>query len=348
MSSKISPDFNAEQVAHELVTSLYQRMLDEGLNADDAQGNANLLFELTKICGSLVQQDGANEFEGNTLPFDDSTARQAMDLFAEALFACVLRCIRAGLPEEFKIQFVQNLAQDVYGQAKQVVASTYGQEMTPGVTFSREQQVIWMTQAAESVLMTYLNEYEKQYGELEPHQQPTEVTAMAPPTPMDTVAPILATAPLPAPAPVHVVRIHPRLAATALLYNALPEERQVALMAAFSPTVQKEVQQIAQNPQVIEHQCDLKAVHTALLELKDMMLQPPVPPPSVQEQLESVLKTMPAEHVLSLLKTERPGVRAYLAPWLALPDAFQPLPNLPQKVTTVIEQTLLKQLQGQI
>jgi hypothetical protein len=195
----LADTFDPQDVAQSVTGDFYQRMVDNAtawvLTDDLIQTMANLLFEMAKISGGLFLDDPtlATAGEGSpTFDINDAMALQGVKLFGEGVFHAQLKAHAMGLPVDVGTQLVQSLAQDLFQQAKQVMASTYGQEDTPELQFSWEQQASWMQQSADNGFIFYLNEYEKEHGPIQ--ASPIAGMQMVPePQPPDVSDPVAVT-----------------------------------------------------------------------------------------------------------------------------------------------------------
>ncbi|MDX2085919.1 MAG: hypothetical protein SFZ03_11090 [Candidatus Melainabacteria bacterium] len=206
----LADQFNPEAVAQELIQPFHEGMQQSGIPADEIQTNTNIAFEFAKIAGSLILQEpgfkppNSDQF----LPFDEKMARLCIQMFLDGVYHAAMKCWEYGIVGDLKSQLLQSLAQDVFFQSKQLVASTYGQEDTPEIQFSQQQLKEWTLQAAESILMHYISEFEKQYGPIQQFTQQAQAAAApeqappaqapAPPPPTEPPAPA-AEAPIPPP-----------------------------------------------------------------------------------------------------------------------------------------------------
>ncbi|MBY0405185.1 MAG: hypothetical protein K2X66_14905 [Cyanobacteria bacterium] len=164
----LQEQFNPEHIAHELTTEFYQRMVSLHLPDEEIQSTANVLFEFGKIAGSLILDEGGIESPSTnqTIPYDMSMATQSMKLFCEGLYHTALKCYEMRLPNELKSGLMQQVAQDLFSQTKQMVLTTYGQESTPEYQITMDQQVLMICQTVDSAMTYLLAEYEKQNGPL--------------------------------------------------------------------------------------------------------------------------------------------------------------------------------------
>jgi hypothetical protein len=165
----LQEQFNPEHIAHELTTEFYQRMVSLHLPDEEIQSTANVLFEFGKIAGSLILDEGGIESPttNQTIPYDMAMATQSMKLFCEGLYHTALKCYEMGLPNDLKSGLMQQVAQDLFSQTKQMVLTTYGQESTPEYQITMDQQVLMICQTVDSAMTYLLAEYEKQNGPIQ-------------------------------------------------------------------------------------------------------------------------------------------------------------------------------------
>lgn len=333
-------ELNVEYLAHELTTLLNQRMVEMRLPDTEVQSNANILFEFAKIAGKLIQDEGGfpHPVTNENVPYDLITARQIMDLFTEGLFQAALLCTQKGLPFELKSQFLQSLAQDVYGQAKQIAITTIDQDQTPGTQIPREQQVQWVVQTAESALLYYIDQHEKQFGPIQavtpppdpmmgPEFQPSagaipaypaETEALLPPVgdPLGLSAPeAMAPAAPKGPHP------HDKYAAVALLLSTLDNQTASLLMRRFNPD-EKQLIQYYQDPVAVDANLDISCVTRHLKTFKQLMKEgSPQLKSKTVDHFEALAKAVPRDRVYQMVSYDRPKVKQYLEGYFPKPDA---------------------------
>jgi hypothetical protein len=194
----LQDELNIDQAAQDITGAIYTRLGEQAatwnLTEDEVASFSQLVFEMIKIAASMMlEEPGIQTQDGqSTLPWELPMAIQGLRLFAEGILQGQLKSKQMGLPPDLAGHLVQTMALDLYNQCKQVVVSTYGQENTPEVQFSWEQQVSWMVQTADNGFLYYLQEYEKQNGPVK--------TLATTPSPAEAAA-ILPTTPIPAPVP---------------------------------------------------------------------------------------------------------------------------------------------------
>lgn len=377
-------DFNPEQVAQDITTALYQRMLQSRLPEDEAQGNANIAFEFAKIACNLILEDPTIQLSEGAPPvqLEVAQARQVVELFVEGIYHAAMKCWEYGITGDIKSQFLQSLAQEVFLQTKQVVVSTVGQEHTPDLQFSQSQQVAWVNQTAETSLMYYINEHEKQYGPLMP---PDETSALQPtfpettppeadlttslvqpppmpptPSPQETpaaVLPVVETPVLPtAPALPEPPGRREKYAAMALFLSALDGRRQEKFLAKLGNVETQwvrhylDTQRIAQELNMATVEKELEALKA---QFKPAHKQVDPSPTGRLADLASLVQTT-AEleglpRIMETVRHERPRVQALVR--CLLPEKMQrglppdsPLKPLPPAIEEAFYRYMKKQL----
>jgi hypothetical protein len=161
--------FNPEQFAHELTGWLEAQLLPYDLSPEEMNSNLEIAYGFAGIAAGLLAQQPGFQPEPNSvwLTFDEEKCRECLSLFMEGVFHACVKAWEQQIIGEVKSFILKNLAQDVFLQAKQIIATTVGQELTPNVGFSDQQLKDWVLQAAESALYYYVSEYEKQYGSVQ-------------------------------------------------------------------------------------------------------------------------------------------------------------------------------------
>jgi hypothetical protein len=342
----LQDELNPEYLANEIATLMSQRMQSMNLPDTEMQSNAQILFEFGKIASSLVLQEPGfdNPTTGETIPFDYAMAKQVVELFSEGIFQAALSCSQKGLPFELKSQFLQQLAQDLYAQSKQIAVSTYGQDATPEMQIPKDQQVQWIAQNAESGLNYIISEYERQNGPLQGNQGMPQMTMpdmpdMTPP-PMNMDSPEGETAlggidldemnlgqstnlgnlptaiesipPIPPPQKPTGPHPHDKYAAISLLINTLPETTTKQLLKRFN---QDELQIIYRyiNPKTIEETLDLSQVTRHLKSFKSLLKEgAPQLKTEAFEKFEALSQVVNRHAVLAQIQYDRQKIDAYL------------------------------------
>lgn len=342
----LQDELNPEYLANEIATLMSQRMQSMNLPDTEMQSNAQILFEFGKIASSLVLQEPGfdNPTTGETIPFDLPMARQVVELFSEGIFQAALSCSQKGMPFELKSQFLQQLAQDLYAQAKQIAVSTYGQDATPEMQIPKDQQVQWIAQNAESGLNYLISEYERQNGPLQgnpgmPQMTMPNMPDMTPP-PMYLDSPEGDTAlggidldemnlgqstdlskqptaieinpAVPPPQKPTGPHPHDKYAAISLLINTLPEATTKQLLKRFNPD---ELQIIYRyiNPKTIEETLDLSQVTRHLKSFKTLLKEgAPQLKTEAFEKFEALSQVVNRNAVMAQIQYDRQKIDAYL------------------------------------
>ncbi|MBY0450294.1 MAG: hypothetical protein K2X01_06690 [Cyanobacteria bacterium] len=283
--------FNPEQAANEVVSAIFPRYFERGMTQEQAQEEAQGLYNLSKIAGDLVMQGSGIPVAGTDqiFPYDDQNAAQIVDLFTEAMYFSAQKTQELGIPDELRPMFHQQAAQHVFEQAQQIVVSTFGQEHTPGLQFSREQQLEFVKQTAESALLHYVNEYEKENGPIIPDEQAVEQISKAQlhalqeeglvqdPALLDIPVPPEESAagsliPLDSQTVMKGPSAYDKYAAVALLVATLPAEKVGAILKRFGAEEQ-EIIRYYSDPELVVQQLDVASVRSYLESFKQLLMQ---------------------------------------------------------------------------
>ncbi|MGE0201439.1 MAG: hypothetical protein AB7P76_10780 [Candidatus Melainabacteria bacterium] len=334
-------ELNLDNLIQTQCESMENRFIDLGQSETLIQENMRFVREFAKIAAGLIAQQGGIEIPGAKapIPFTEETATQALLLFTEGVYAALIKCEEHEVEAELKTNLMQALAMEVYSNALQVVASTFGQENTPEFQFSDEQQIELIAQTAESTLMLYLNELQQQevgsaIDELTALQEEEDV-------PPEAQAPAAAAEPPPAapspkapekkaPAKPVTARTaparglsaaeqsrHARYAALALATSMMPARQQATLLKALKP---EEVQWVSFYADLnnIEKNLDLGLVNTELTRLKPLLASESARSPdrrsgvAADPNWQTVAHRTDPQKMLLWLQQERATVRRYL------------------------------------
>lgn len=286
------------------------------LSEEDYQEDQQIITEFNKIAAGMLQQEPGLDLPGaaQPLPIDDNMMFQALSLFAEGVYYALAKCAEIGIVGDLKKGLLQSLAMEVYGQSKQVVAATYGQEHTPDFQFTMEQQVEIIHKATEGHLVAFITEYEQEHGPIQtelPQQQPQP--AIAPPVagaaPQSTPQPQATASSTGKP---KGATAHDKYGAVALLLTTLPADQRSRILKSFTDE-EKELITYYSYPEHIEQNLDLACVDAHLKKFKDLLKQgsSQAKTPAFKG-IAQLAKTMPQEKLLSCVKDERPLVKRYL------------------------------------
>jgi len=159
-------DVDIQAIAKQVTDRFIDRMASQEMPDADFDENANILFNFNNIAVNLLKDEPGLEMPGSNqvFPIDDALTDAIISMFAEGICHAMIRCAEMGLTGDPKKSILQDMALEVYNQAKQIIACTYGQENTPGFQFSPDQQVSMINQASEGHLMYFIGEYEKKNG----------------------------------------------------------------------------------------------------------------------------------------------------------------------------------------
>ncbi len=342
------------QAAQEISEQVIPR-LDEWQQLPEERANdEKLIVEFNKIAAGMIKGSPGIEMPGSSqpIPWDPPHANQAVLLFCEGVYFALQRCHEMRITGNIKIELMQNLAMDVYGQAIQVVASTYGQELTPEYQFTHQQQVEFIQKGAESVLLLYINEYERKNGPIVSEEDIAEAEALiaeenwedapeAPPLPEEVsaempAAPVAPARPKPAKKPAAPAKAkpkgpgpHDKYAAVALLLTTLKPERRKKIIQNFNQD-ERELISYYSYPQHIEQNLDLTSVSKHLRQFKEMMQQGGSSLKSnAYRGISQLVKSNSLEKLLSYVKDERPKVQEYLAMHYEPEDTLHPTEGSP-------------------
>lgn len=285
-----------------------------------------IIRDFNKIAASMLQEEPGLEMPGapEPIPLDDKLATQTLNLFSEGVSFAILKCVEMGITGDTKKTILQNMALEVYNQAKQIMACTYGQEHTPEFQFSYEQQVNMMTQSAESNLMFFIGEYEKEYGPIlvadTPPVMPLQTQPMAEIPPLAEITPpalpeaMPAPLALPTPMPVQPVGSHrEKYAAVALLLTTLPTEQRGRILKSFSAE-EKDLITYYSYPQHIQQELNISHVQAHLRNFKDRLkkTRSSKRKSDAYQGIARWAAYYPREKLLSWVSDERPLVKRYL------------------------------------
>lgn len=296
--------FDPEQLVAAISNEYELRYREMDLAEDDIPVMVNFLARMSNVAIQLVSQEEDLKLPNteHVIPFDDNTREKTVHMFMEGLSHALLQTAEMGIPDEARGEILQNVAQYVYENAKQVVLSTFGQEHTPEFQIPQEQQLSMVTQTAESALNFFISEYEKQHGpfnqedimgqadpmmneltddsdnDIETADNTEEEATHVDPPGAQPQPPSQSTFP-----PKDLPYPLEKYAALSLLLNVLPQQRGQALFNRFSPPEQATIAHFQNPTAMIEAGLDLPTVQQQLAKLKSRFAPTPVPQP-VQQQ----------------------------------------------------------------
>jgi hypothetical protein len=155
----------------------------------------NLVFEFAKIAGQLIQQEPFFQPPESPAPihFTHAMCEQTVTLFVDGLIHAAIHGWQQGIPNEPLSQILQTLAQDLFFQTKQMVASTIAMEGLPEElqqTLAPEQMQAIAHQTAVNGLEYFTQQFEDQVGPIERQYPEGTLTEEMPQSiALDTLAP---------------------------------------------------------------------------------------------------------------------------------------------------------------
>jgi hypothetical protein len=153
---------------------LENTLIGKRLPADEVTLSSNIGRQIAHIAmGLLEQEQGFRPAENETLiPFNDEQCLQVVHLFLAGITHASIKAWEYKITGDPKSAILQNLAEELFTRAKQVTATTIGQELTPDMAFNDKQQIQWMHQAAEGALSHYWQLYEREHGRITHQNNP--------------------------------------------------------------------------------------------------------------------------------------------------------------------------------
>lgn len=355
-------NFDGQAILEQANQLAHARLQSFGLSQEELENYAGFVASLNEVAvGELLKEPGIQLPDATEMiPLDDRTATQTASLFCEGVIFTIFRCGEYKVPGELIGNLTQQVAMHIYDQSKQIVAATHGQEHTPEFQISPEQQAEYITQGAESALLHYINEYEKQYGPISPEPEP-EPEPMAPqssPAQPPSVAEPPTNQPLEQldfwdeepsavetgtttserpsseqlPVSSSVSANHEKYGAVALLLTTLSVKQRARILNSFGPE-EKELIAFYSYPQHVEQNLDAAKVESHLKKLKTLFKKrEKVPATGSNRRISALAGLISPEKLLSCVKDERPVVKRYLMGHLPEsagdPDA-DPLTRIP-------------------
>lgn len=364
MAEDLAQTFQAERVVGELLAGYQDRMVADGFSEEEVGQHSELLAHFGKIAGDLIMQQPVLELQGvPSIEFDAALAGQTVAMFMEGVYHAQKRLRDEEVDPADGVQILQALAQEIFTHAKQVAATTYGQESTPDLQISGDQQREWITQAADSLLAYFLTELAKQKAAQEAaEQQPGDEQAGhdAPAPDEDRLSD--PTEGVPPPSEVSVSphqgpHPHDKYAAVAMLLRRLGPQSQQRVLATFNEQERQLIAHYA-NPAVIAQTLDVNAVRQQLVTLHQSLFgqgaaqqqttqqpqQAAMATGSPDAQIQQLASHLPPNALMSLGEDERPAITAYLDQFNTPGKALKR--KLPPKVTEVLAQHLQQQAGG--
>lgn len=343
----------------ELNRHFAERLAGSGLPSDEVQENIEILAQFSNIAlGEILKEPGISlPGTEQLIPWDEKTSTQGLTLFAEGIYMGMMKCFQLRIPSDVKKRLLQEFALDVYTQAKQVVASTYGQEHTPEFQLSHEQQVALINQSADSALMFYLNRYEQENGPIETTGTVPVGPLTLPETSSETVRQAAAASVMPA-APVRPQGPSPydKYGAVALFLRMLPASQRSKVLRTFNEE-EKELIAFYGEPKHIEQNLDIHCVAEHLKRLKSLFRSSGASKPSAKRSgaLSKLAERYSADELLACVQDERPAVRQALTEACRLGSAHPLAPLMadadveqPERLPSRIEEILCRHLQRRL
>jgi hypothetical protein len=170
---------NATAFLDSEIDKLENALINKRLPADEVTLSSNIGRQIAHIAmGLLEQEQGFRAAEGEPLiPFDQTQCLQVVHLFLAGITHASLKAWEYKITGDPKSAILQNLAEELFMTAKQITATTIGQELTPNIGFNNQQQIQWMQQTAEGLLSHHWQLYEREHGRITHQTNATESAA---------------------------------------------------------------------------------------------------------------------------------------------------------------------------
>jgi hypothetical protein len=159
---------NATDFLDSEIDKLENALIGKRLPAEEVTLSSNIGRQIAHIAmGLLEQEQGFRPVEGEPLiPFDQAQCLQVVHLFLTGITHASIKAWEYKITGDPKSAILQNLAEELFVNAKQITATTIGQELTPEMVFNDKQQTQWMQQTAEGLLSHHWQLYEREYGRI--------------------------------------------------------------------------------------------------------------------------------------------------------------------------------------
>jgi len=315
-------DVDIQAIAKQVTDRFIDRMASQEMPDADFDENASILFNFNNIAVTLLKDEPGLEMPGATqvIPIDEGLTEAIISMFAEGICHAMIRCAEMGLTGDPKKSILQDMALEVYNQAKQIVACTYGQENTPSFQFSPDQQVSMINQASEGHLMYFIGEYEKKNGPIAFENDEEDdgdflSHGQMEPGPELPVAPVQSQPVVSPPQPVQQAPQMPavsndereKFAAISLLLSAVSSAQREKIFRGIPDKGRAWVEYYSHVPR-IPQELNMERVQQRLLQLRNQLkggkgasVRPPSPVARLADRYD--------EHrLLSLVQDERPNI----------------------------------------
>lgn len=351
------------------------RMASLDMSDREFDENAGILYDFNYIAANMLKDEPGLEMPGapQPIPADEELIKTILRLFSEGVCFAMGKCLEMGITGEPKKTILQNMALEVYNQAKQIIACTYGQEHTPNFQFSPDQQITMINQSAEGHLMYFIGEYEKEHGPILIAETPANpilpTAAIEPPAaPSLPPAPEIRTQVLPEKilppvlsAESGLVRQREKYAAVALLLTTLNASQRNRILKSFVADEKAWILHYS-DLQRIRAELDFKQVQVHLAQFKEWLTQSRDPHKTpAGRNFTKMTGLYSREKLLSWVSDERPGVQRYLEtyyekpvttvpPWRSKPtNQFRPEATftLPPKVEDILYRYLSRRIESE-
>lgn len=294
-------EFNPDAFIDSLCQNYELRFREADVPDDNIESMVRFLGRMAHVSVQLTQQEKEIKIPNtnHVVPFDGPTSARTVELFCEGMGEALIRTSQLGIPDEPREQILQNVAQYVYENAKQVVLSTFGQDSTPDIQIPEEQQFELLYQTANSALTHFITQYEEEHqvsliekegmpddigdlthsvDDIDPMMAPQQLDQQAPQPPVQQSSQQAPQPPQPQPPasqqqqqPQFPPVVHEKLAAVALLLNTLPQDKGQQMYNMFNPEQQQLIQHYL-NPVHIQQALNLNAVLHQLHALRQRIL----------------------------------------------------------------------------
>lgn len=154
-----------EKVAERMRQKAEERFAALGFPPDLQAENLTILFEFCKIAANLLKQEPNLELaDGSKVPYTEKAARQHMILFTKCIVSAMNKCHQKNITGNMKMTMLQQLALDVFNQAKQVIVLMLTQQPSPQLEEHLQSEQKALQQYASHQLKLYYEELQQTAG----------------------------------------------------------------------------------------------------------------------------------------------------------------------------------------
>lgn len=165
-------DLDTEELTQALLAKMKEKMEKARLPQHEVDGSLEMVYSYCKQAADfLCQEPSFQSQEGDPyIVFEVEHCRTCMTLFMEGMGQACLKSWSYKIPPDVKAELLRQIAWTSFLDAKNTTSTIIAQDISPEIQMPLDQLTGILHQSAESALLYYMSEWEKENGPIPPYE----------------------------------------------------------------------------------------------------------------------------------------------------------------------------------